>query len=333
MKSLLIGALFLFPTLVFAQAVSFQNNLSYGSTGSDVSALQEFLVTQHLLAPQYVTGNFYSITLGAVKAFQTAESISPVSGYVGPITRSTINTILASEAPVSEENAATTTEPVDLSQSTTTPVYTPPQVIYVQAPVQTSPQSNIPTFGDTQPIVTAPAEPPTCTVAMGVNIEPSSPAVSQFAGIVNWTSVNAISGFLTVGRYNVNLTPVSGGTISDFSVHVSDQPYVATFTGTNGGTVTCTPNFTPATLNQMVSLTQTYNSQMQVISQDMTAIQLQDKTQDTALTHSGGEIGFVTGEIAQTDATAETKLEQDEAQENDLTTTYHSQMATLSVVQ
>lgn len=145
MKPLIIG-LVLFSLPLFALA-DFQTNLSYGSTGSDVNALQEFLVSQHLLAPQYVTGNFYSLTLAAVKAFQSAESVTPVSGYFGPITRATANTILASEAPQSEGNASTTTEPVDLSQGTTTPTYMPSQVAYV--PVYTQSNSS-PTFGSVQ---------------------------------------------------------------------------------------------------------------------------------------------------------------------------------------
>lgn len=147
MKKLLLVVLFLFPTLAFAQT-SFDTNLSYGATGSGVTALQEFLVTQHVLAPQYVTGNFYSLTLAAVKTFQTDESISPVSGYVGPITRSTINTILASEVPVSEGDAATSTEPVDLSQSTTTPVYTP---FYSSQPSYTGTNVQSNQMTDTQP--------------------------------------------------------------------------------------------------------------------------------------------------------------------------------------
>lgn len=136
MKKLLLVGLFLFPTLAFAQVVPFSTNLSYGSTGSDVTALQEFLTAQQVYTGP-ISGNFYSLTLAAVKRFQTAESITPVSGFVGPITRGTINALIT--APDSEENAATTTEPVDLSTTTVSvaPSYAPPQIIYVQVPVQT----------------------------------------------------------------------------------------------------------------------------------------------------------------------------------------------------
>lgn len=130
----------------YAQTITFDTNLSYGSTGSEVSALQEFLVEQGVLNPQYVTGNFYSVTLAAVKEFQTKESISPVSGFVGPITRSTINTLLEQEVPVSEGNAATTTEPIDLSQ--VTPIVTAPIVlsqVQIAPAVQTLSCPSIPT--------------------------------------------------------------------------------------------------------------------------------------------------------------------------------------------
>lgn len=327
MKKLLLAGLFLFPTLAFAQTVSFQNNLSYGSTGTDVSALQEFLVTQHLLAPQYVTGNFYSLTLAAVKSFQTAESISPISGFVGPITRSTINTILASQVSDSEENAATSTPPIDLSQSTTTPVYTPPQVIYVPVPQPT------PVFtGVTQtPQVTIPS--PTCTVAMGVNIAPSSFVMDRVAGIVQWTSANTVSGTLVGPRTSVTLSPASGGTISDFTIAETDQPYVATFVGTNGSSVTCTPNFTPATIKQIITFTQAYNTQSQAFGQQEQTIENQAQAQITTLNNSGGEIGFVTGEIAQVTSNEVAQVQQIDAQAEAATAAYNSQMTVLTALQ
>lgn len=230
MKKLLLLVLFLFPTLASAQTVSFQNNLSYGSTGSDVSALQEFLVTQHLLAPQYVTGSFYSLTLAAVKSFQTAESISPVSGFVGPITRNTINTILAQETPQSEESAATTTEPVDLSQSTTTPVYTPPQVIYVpippQAPavVSTPPVTQNQTFGTIIPAV--PINPPTCSLT-GTTTAYSA---IQLSGTIDWITQNASQITLSDSSNGVTwkLTPVAFGEIRDVIVYKNGTIYTAT---------------------------------------------------------------------------------------------------------
>jgi peptidoglycan hydrolase-like protein with peptidoglycan-binding domain len=57
---------------------------------SDVFKLQETLAALKFFdfSP---TGNFYGITLKAVKEFQKANNISPVSGYVGPLTRDALN--------------------------------------------------------------------------------------------------------------------------------------------------------------------------------------------------------------------------------------------------
>ena len=102
----------LLPSLAFA---SFDTDLHYGSTGQDVSALQEFL-TQQSVYKGPTSGNFFSLTLAGVKAFQRAEGIKPVSGYVGPVTRGVINKIIAGQVSTSEGNATTTQTPVDLSQ-------------------------------------------------------------------------------------------------------------------------------------------------------------------------------------------------------------------------
>lgn len=111
MKKWLLAALFLFPLLTNAQSVAFSTDLHYGSTGQDVIALQEFLIDQRMLKIPTATGNFYSLTLTAVKAFQKAEGIVPISGYVGPITRGVINQLLTVQAPDSEGDA-TITQPI-----------------------------------------------------------------------------------------------------------------------------------------------------------------------------------------------------------------------------
>lgn len=61
---------------------------------SQVSQLQEFLTAEgHYSGP--ITGNFFSLTLAGVKTFQTANEISPVSGYFGPLSRAKANSILS----------------------------------------------------------------------------------------------------------------------------------------------------------------------------------------------------------------------------------------------
>ena len=82
---LLVLAL-LIPGFVFA---TINQNLYYGLTGnSGVTELQEFLISKGFLTGR-ATGNFYSLTLSAVKQYQTSKQINP-TGYVGSLTRQAI---------------------------------------------------------------------------------------------------------------------------------------------------------------------------------------------------------------------------------------------------
>src|SRR6185437_2808164 len=72
-----------------ASAYDFETDLTVGSTGADVTALQNALTT----AGDYtgpVTGYFGSLTQTAVKTYQTSKGIS-ATGYVGPLTRASLN--------------------------------------------------------------------------------------------------------------------------------------------------------------------------------------------------------------------------------------------------
>lgn len=73
-----------------AQGYVFNNNLTVGSRGADVTALQNALAAAGYFTAT-PTGYFGSVTKTAVMAFQRANSISPVSGYFGPLTRTVIN--------------------------------------------------------------------------------------------------------------------------------------------------------------------------------------------------------------------------------------------------
>jgi peptidoglycan hydrolase-like protein with peptidoglycan-binding domain len=64
---------------------AFTRNLTIGSTGADVTALQ----TKLGVTP--ATGYFGAITKAAVMAYQTANGIVPASGYVGPLTLAKLN--------------------------------------------------------------------------------------------------------------------------------------------------------------------------------------------------------------------------------------------------
>jgi peptidoglycan hydrolase-like protein with peptidoglycan-binding domain len=70
----------------------FERDLYFGLINdSEVQRLQEFLINRGYLNITQATGNYYTLTLAAVKAFQRAKGITPVSGYFGPKTRQAVN--------------------------------------------------------------------------------------------------------------------------------------------------------------------------------------------------------------------------------------------------
>ena len=72
---------------------TFTMNLTVGSTGAEVTALQQMLVAQgHLVMPVGVAyGYFGTLTRAAVASWQAANGISPTAGYFGPISRAKAN--------------------------------------------------------------------------------------------------------------------------------------------------------------------------------------------------------------------------------------------------
>jgi peptidoglycan hydrolase-like protein with peptidoglycan-binding domain len=70
-------------------STTFTQDLTVGSTGSQVTALQQMLVAQrHLVMPVGVAyGYFGSLTQAAVAKWQAANGVSPAAGYWGPISR------------------------------------------------------------------------------------------------------------------------------------------------------------------------------------------------------------------------------------------------------
>ena len=77
---------------------AFESNLGLGSRSQNVSCLQKFLVSQGPdIYPQAAISGFYGIlTKQAVIKFQEKYSISPASGFVGPLTRAQIKKIMSS---------------------------------------------------------------------------------------------------------------------------------------------------------------------------------------------------------------------------------------------
>lgn len=87
--SFLVLGLLVLPCLSFA---SFDTSLKYGNKGQAVTELQDFLVDQGYLTGS-PTGNFYSLTLKAVKAFQVANKL-PGTGFFGPQSRAKASELL-----------------------------------------------------------------------------------------------------------------------------------------------------------------------------------------------------------------------------------------------
>jgi hypothetical protein len=76
------------------QCLNMTHNLVRGANDyysrGEVTALQQFLVSQGLLSNYQVVGNFGPATYRAVVQFQSTNSIYPVTGGVGPLTRAAI---------------------------------------------------------------------------------------------------------------------------------------------------------------------------------------------------------------------------------------------------
>jgi hypothetical protein len=106
MKKILILFLLLFP---LSAGAYFDKNLYYGlQSDPQVNELQEFLAEQGLYSGP-ITGNFFSLTMKAVKSFQQREGISPISGFFGPLTRTRANEFLADNVGASNQQAVNET--------------------------------------------------------------------------------------------------------------------------------------------------------------------------------------------------------------------------------
>ena len=98
MKKILIAsgvAVLAVAMIAGAQGYAFNTNLTVGSTGADVVALQTWLMSSgyniaSIANGAAAKGYFGSQTVAAVKAYQTANGV-PSTGFVGPLTRGKLN--------------------------------------------------------------------------------------------------------------------------------------------------------------------------------------------------------------------------------------------------
>ena len=84
----LLLVLFIAPSVV--SAATFNHNLVQGTTGTDVSELQQFLIDEGVYTGS-VNAYFGLTTTKAVIAFQRLEKIYPANGNFGPTTRAHAN--------------------------------------------------------------------------------------------------------------------------------------------------------------------------------------------------------------------------------------------------
>lgn len=68
-------------------AFTFTRDLTIGSVGADVTALQTLLINRGFGIPAGATGYFGAQTQAALARYQAANGIAPAAGYFGPITR------------------------------------------------------------------------------------------------------------------------------------------------------------------------------------------------------------------------------------------------------
>ncbi|MGD1003440.1 MAG: peptidoglycan-binding domain-containing protein [Minisyncoccia bacterium] len=100
---------------VGATTYDFTSDLTVGSTGSAVTALQTFLIGQGDLVLATPTQYFGSMTQAALAKFQAAHSITPSVGYFGPKTRAFVNSLSTS---TSTTTTTTVTLPAGCTSTT-----------------------------------------------------------------------------------------------------------------------------------------------------------------------------------------------------------------------
>ncbi|MDB5204175.1 MAG: peptidase-like [Candidatus Taylorbacteria bacterium] len=90
-------------------SIRFDRDLTIGSTGNDVAALQNFLKAKGYYAA--TTGFYGSNTASALMAYKVSRGITPVNNYFGVLTRAAINADCATVTIVTDTNAITVDSP------------------------------------------------------------------------------------------------------------------------------------------------------------------------------------------------------------------------------
>jgi hypothetical protein len=102
---------------------TFNTDLTVGSTGADVTALQSLLISKGFLTmPAGVAeGYFGALTQSAVAKWQASAGISPAVGYFGPKSRAAVNAMGGTTTTTTTTTTTGTTGTVSTTGSITTP--------------------------------------------------------------------------------------------------------------------------------------------------------------------------------------------------------------------
>jgi len=104
-------------TSVGANTYNFTSDLTVGSTGSAVTALQQFLIGQGDLVLATPTQYFGALTQAALAKFQAAKGITPSVGYFGPKTRAFVNSMSTSSTTTTTTTTTTGSLPAGCTTS------------------------------------------------------------------------------------------------------------------------------------------------------------------------------------------------------------------------
>lgn len=74
-----------------AASITFTRDLTIGSSGADVIALQNWLISKGFTIAAGATGYFGGQTQAALARYQASAGIAPAAGYFGPLTRAKVN--------------------------------------------------------------------------------------------------------------------------------------------------------------------------------------------------------------------------------------------------
>ncbi len=121
-RAVAIISLAILAAPLFASADTITHTLSIGTRGNEVITLQNFLISQNLLATDSATGYFGDLTRAAVVALQQANGLETV-GWVGRLTRALVNDGLTQLSQTAA--AGGTTRPHGKPAADTTPPSTP----------------------------------------------------------------------------------------------------------------------------------------------------------------------------------------------------------------